>query len=86
MKQEGPDRITSRPLPMRQVHVTDGFWKREQEVVRTAILPYQWNALNDRIPDAAPSYCMHNFRAAAALTKKKNDAGTAFVPPAYTNR
>ena len=86
MKQEGPDRITSRPLPMRQVHVTDGFWKREQEVVRTAILPYQWDALNDRIPDAAPSYCMHNFRAAAALTKKKNDAGTAFVPPAYTNR
>ncbi len=86
MEKSGSDRITSRPLPMRQVHVTDGFWKREQEVVRTAILPYQWDALNDRIPDAAPSYCMHNFRAAAALTKKKNEAGIAFVPPAYTNR
>ena len=39
----------SSPLPMRQVRIGESFWYREQEVVRTRILPYQWNALNDRI-------------------------------------
>ena len=86
MEKKVTDRIISSPLPMQHVRVTGGFWKREQEVVRTAILPYQWDALNDRIPDAAPSYCMHNFRAAAALNQKKSAEGAAFVPPVYTNR
>ena len=48
----------SRPLDLKQVTVTDAFWHREQELVRKEVLPYQWEALNDRIPDAAPSYCM----------------------------
>ena len=39
----------SSSLPMRQVRIGESFWYREQEVVRTRILPYQWNALNDRI-------------------------------------
>ncbi|MBQ9611004.1 MAG: glycoside hydrolase family 127 protein, partial [Lachnospiraceae bacterium] len=76
----------SSPLPMRQVRIGESFWYREQEVVRTRILPYQWNALNDRIPDAAPSYCMHNFRAAAALSKKRRSQGENYEAPVYTFR
>ncbi|MBR1584990.1 MAG: glycoside hydrolase family 127 protein [Clostridia bacterium] len=55
----------SSPLPLRGVRVRDAFWTREMELVRTAVIPYQWEALNDRIPGAAPSYWMHNMRAAA---------------------
>ena len=57
----------SMPIDLKQVTVTDAFWHREQELVRREVIPYQWEALNDRIPDAAPSYCMHNFRAAGRM-------------------
>ena len=61
----------SRPLSLRSVQVTDDFWKKEMELVRTQMLPYQWDALNDRVEGAAPSYCMRNFKTAG----KKRDGG-----------
>nr|WP_232334684.1 hypothetical protein [Bifidobacterium adolescentis] len=57
---------TSHPIALRDATVTDPFWASRQELVRTQVIPYQWNALNDNVPGAAPSYCMHNFKAAAA--------------------
>ncbi|MDE7185845.1 MAG: glycoside hydrolase family 127 protein [Lachnospiraceae bacterium] len=76
----------SRPLDLKQVTVTDAFWHREQELVRKEVIPYQWEALNDRIPDAAPSYCMHNFRAAGRMMQEKRKKGSTYVAPAYTFR
>ncbi len=76
----------SRPLDLKQIQITDEFWQREQELVRTEVIPYQWEALNDRVPGAAPSYCMHNFRAAGRLMREKKTAGTAFAAPAYSYR
>ncbi|WP_140445672.1 MULTISPECIES: glycoside hydrolase family 127 protein [unclassified Bifidobacterium] len=76
----------STPLKLRDVTVTDAFWHAEQELVRTAVLPFQWNALNDNVPGAAPSYCMHNFKAAAAQNARKDTEGKQFVPPAYSYR
>ena len=76
----------SKPLALRNVTVTDAFWHTEQELVRTAVIPFQWNALNDNVPGAAPSYCMHNFKAAAAQNARKDTEGKKFVPPAYTYR
>ena len=32
--------------------------EKEMELVRTEVIPYQWNALNDNVPGAAPSFCM----------------------------
>ncbi len=29
------------------------------------MIPYQWRALNDQIPDAAPSHAIKNFKIAA---------------------
>ncbi|MDR3341485.1 MAG: glycoside hydrolase family 127 protein [Treponema sp.] len=52
-----------------QFVVSDPFWGRYMELVRTKVIPYQWEALNDRIPGAEPSYAMYNFRAAAGLEK-----------------
>lgn len=53
------------------VQVNDGFWNRFTELVRTTVIPYQWEALNDRIPDAEPSHAMRNFRIAAGLEDGK---------------
>ena len=55
--------------PVRGVSVTDHFFGRLRETVRTRMLPYQWEALNDRVPDAEPSHCLENFRIAAGLAK-----------------
>lgn len=57
----------STPLPVSAVQVDDPFWGRVMELVRTKVIPYQWEALNDRIEGASPSHCMENFRVAAGM-------------------
>lgn len=54
-----------------EVRVTDTFWKQYMETARTKVIPYQWEAFNDRIAGAEPSYCMHNFKAAARVTQQR---------------
>ena len=76
----------SSPLSLRNVQMTDTFWKKEMELVRTEVIPYQWAALNDQVEGAAPSFCMHNFKAAGKLNKEKKELGTAFEEPVYTFR
>lgn len=49
----------------------DGFWGKRVEQVREVIIPYQWQALNDKVPGAPPSHAMENFRIAAGLAKGK---------------
>ena len=39
------------------------------ETTRTQMLPYQWNALNDAIPDIEPSHCIQNFKIAAGISQ-----------------
>ena len=50
---------------IKNFEVTDGFWGRYEKLVREVVLPYQENALNDRIEDAEKSHCIENFRMAA---------------------
>ena len=76
----------SNEINLKDIRITDPFWARETELVRREVLPFQWDALNDRVADAAPSYCMHNFRAASALARQKRESGAAFVAPKYTFR
>lgn len=80
------NRFFSKPLAFENVQITDGFWKRNMELVRKEVIPYQWETLNDRVPDAAPSWCMRNFRTAAKLQAEKREKGAAFVPPKYVWR
>ena len=61
----------SRPLSIKSIKVTDPFWKNYMELVRTEVIPYQWEALNDRIEGAEPSYCIQNFKIAAGLMEGK---------------
>lgn len=74
----------NKPIDIGRVKVTDPFWHTAQETVRREVIPYQWEALNDRIPGAEPSFCMHNFRAAARLMERRSQPG--FTEPSYTFR
>lgn len=55
------------PVSVRDYIVKDRFWTPKMEMVRERMIPYQWEALNDRIKDAEPSFCIQNFRIAAGL-------------------
>ena len=76
----------SRPVNLRNIRMEDPFWKSEMELVRKEVIPYQWETLNDRVPDAAPSFCMHNFRVAGKMMQEKRDLGDAYEEPVYTFR
>ena len=46
-------------------------------LVRSVMLPYQWEALNDRVEGAEPSFVIHNFMAAAGdLPEDRSFHGT----------
>ena len=78
--------IFSSPIDLKKVTVTDPFWQREMELVRKEVIPYQWDALNDRVPGADPSWCMRNFRIAGRMMADQRRLGVQYVPPKYTNR
>ena len=71
-------KMYSQPLSLRSVQVSDAFWKQEMELVRKEVIPYQWEALNDRVEGAAPSYAMRNFRVAAKKNQERKELGAAF--------
>ncbi len=52
-------------LSPKQVHIDDRFWSDYQQLVKDAVIPYQYEALHDRVPDAEPSYAIRNFEIAA---------------------
>jgi len=52
-------------LPLDHVRFTRGFLAERTRLVREVVIPYQWEALNDRVAGAEPSGCVHNFQVAA---------------------
>lgn len=65
--------IKSEGVKLTNVHIEDGHWGKYIDLVRNTVIPYQWDALNDRIPDAEPSYAVRNFRIAAGIEKGEYD-------------
>ena len=79
------DKVSS-PLSLSDIQVNDSFWKKEIELVRTEVIPYQWDALNDQVEGASPSFCMRNFKVAGKMAEKKKEMGKSYIPPTYTFR
>jgi len=52
-------------FPLSQVRIEHGFLAERARLVRDTVIPYQWEALNDRIEGAERSGCVHNFQVAA---------------------
>ncbi|SEL40196.1 glycoside hydrolase family 127 protein [Paenibacillus sp. OK003] len=76
-------------LQLKSLKITDSFWSHYRELVRTEMIPYQWNVLNDnanitiekeRNDDTIPSeksHAIENFKIAAGL-KQGNHYGWVF--------
>ena len=56
-------------VPLNFIRIGDSFWKKHIDLVESSIIPYQWDAMNDNIPDAESSHCIENFRIAAGDSK-----------------
>lgn len=54
-------------LPLKNAKIDDAFWNRYLRLVKEEIIPYQYESLMDRVPDAEPSRCIRNLRIAAGL-------------------
>lgn len=52
-------------LDLHRVNINDPFLGQYQRLVRDVVIPYQWDALNDRLEDTEPSHAIENFRIAA---------------------
>lgn len=64
-------------VPLKDTRIDDGFWNKYTRLVTKEIIPYQWETLNDRVPDAEPSHCISNFEVAAGL-KEGTFGGAVF--------
>ncbi|MGN0413739.1 MAG: glycoside hydrolase family 127 protein [Lachnospiraceae bacterium] len=58
-------------IDLKKVRIKDPFWSKHVDLVRNEIIPYQWEAMNDCIPDAEPSHSIDNFAIAAGLKEGK---------------
>lgn len=67
-------------FPLKHIQVTDAFLGQKMELVRREVIPYQWEALNDRVEGAEPSFCMRNFKLAARLGEKRREQGQESLP------
>ncbi|GGF71849.1 hypothetical protein GCM10010912_16250 [Paenibacillus albidus] len=48
-----------------KVSIQDDFWGRYIRLVQEVVIPYQYEALHDRVPEAEPSHAIANFEIAA---------------------
>ncbi len=61
--------LFSTPVAVADFTPEDAFFTPRMETIRKHMLPYQWAALNDLLPDTEPSHCINNFRIAAGLAQ-----------------
>jgi len=59
----------AKPVLLKQVNITDHFWNYYINLVRDVVVPYQWDAINDRVEGAERSGAVSNFKIAAGLEK-----------------
>ncbi len=65
---------------LKDTKITDSFWSAVQNKVCDNVIPYQYDALNDNVPDAEKSYCIENFKKAAKVV---NDIKLGREVPVY---
>lgn len=72
----------SKHIPLENIEITDYFWLAETELVRKEVIPYQYEALHDRIPEAERSFAIENFVKAGETVRKLKSGEAVPVYPA----
>lgn len=52
-------------IPLKDIKIQDRYWDRYINLVKSVIIPYQWDILNDRLEGIETSHCIMNFKIAA---------------------
>lgn len=60
----------SEHIPLNNIEITDSFWLNQMELVCNEVIPYQYEALHDRIPGADKSYAIENFVKAGEIVRR----------------
>jgi len=56
-------------VELKNVELLNGLLAQKNELVRQEVIPYQWQALNDDLPDTEPSHAIENFKIAAGRSE-----------------
>ena len=64
--------MKSERIPVKSFSADNGFIGKVQKLVREEVLPYQYNILNDAIPDIEKSHAIENIRLAAEKLRGKD--------------
>lgn len=71
----------SKHIELNKIKINDPFWTNEQELVRKEVIPYQYEALHDRIKGAEKSYAVENFIKAGKIAEKVKNGEKVPVYP-----
>lgn len=52
-------------VSLKNIRISDSFWRKYIKLVKDVSIPYQWDILNDRLEGVETSHCIENFRIAA---------------------
>lgn len=72
----------SKHIPLNHITINDPFWSKKIELVRNEVIPYQYEALHDRIDGAEKSCCIENFIKAGKIVKALKSGKTVPTYPA----
>ena len=73
--------MKNRRIPLKNIKLNDPFWNDICELVRREVIPYQYDALHDCVDGAEKSYCIENFKKAAAVVAALKNGESVPVYP-----
>lgn len=73
--------VFSNYISLNRIKINDPFWSKKIELVRNEVIPYQYEALHDRIEGAEKSYAIENFvKAGRVVQAIKNGEEVSVYP------
>ncbi len=72
----------SKHIELNKIKITDPFWLGKTELVLKEVIPYQYEALHDRIDGADKSYAIENFVKASKIALALKNGESVPVYPA----
>ncbi len=72
----------SKHIDLKNITIDDPFWSRKTELIRREVIPYQYEALHDRIDGAEKSFAIENFIKASKIARALKNGEAVPVYPA----
>ncbi len=76
------EKLYSQHIELKNAKIDDSFWNKMLSLVKSEVIPYQYKALHDQIPEAEKSCCIENFLKAGKIAKDIKDCKDVPTYPA----